>query len=276
MFCVKPQRQPNPRREELAVAERPLILETETRAQTPAPAGARRSTFQMTITLTWLGHSGIHLKIGEYDVLIDPYLTENPLAPVSANDLPADFILLSHGHDDHVCDAAAIARRTGATIVANNEVARWHRHKQGVQKVHTLNTGGGVRLPFGRVELTIAHHSSELPDGSYGGQPNGILIFTNEGKNIYHAGDTAVFCEMEFIGQRGIDLALLPIGDYYTMGIDGSLQAIDLIQPKAVIPIHYNTFDVIMQDAAYWAQRVANETDALPVVLDPGGKHTLS
>lgn len=230
----------------------------------------------MTITLTWLGHSGVHLKIGEHDVLIDPYLTGNPLAPIPADDLPADFILLSHGHDDHVCDAASIARRTGATIVANNEIAIWYRDTHGIESVHTLNTGGGVRLPFGRVELTIAHHSSALPDGSYGGQPNGILILTNEGKNIYHAGDTAVFCEMQFIGRRGVDLALLPIGDYYTMGIDGSLQAIDLIQPKAVIPIHYNTFDVIMQDAAYWAQRVANETDALPVVLDPGGKHTLS
>ena len=230
----------------------------------------------MDISITWLGHSAFHLTIGEHNILIDPYITGNPLAPVSADDLPADFILLSHGHGDHVGDTLDIARRTGATIIANNEIAIWCRDKHGIENVHTLNTGGGVKLPFGRVELTIAFHSSELPDGSYGGQPNGILIITNEGKTIYHAGDTTVFSEMQLIGQRGIDLAMLPIGDYYTMGIDGSLQAIGLLNPKAVIPMHYNTFDGIAQDVVNWAQRVHNETEAQPIVLDPGGTHTLS
>lgn len=230
----------------------------------------------MDISITWLGHSAFHLTIGEHNILIDPYITGNPLAPVSADDLPADFILLSHGHDDHVGDTLDIARRTGATIIANNEIAIWCRDKHGIENVHTLNTGGGVKLPFGRVELTIAFHSSELPDGSYGGQPNGILIITNEGKTIYHAGDTTVFSEMQWIGQRGIDLAMLPIGDYYTMGIDGSLQAIGLLNPKAVIPMHYNTTDGIAQDVVNWAQRVHNETEAQPIVLDPGGTHTLS
>mgnify|MGYP001178069090 CR=1 FL=1 len=230
----------------------------------------------MTVSVTWLGHSAFHLKIGEHDVLIDPFLSENPLAPVSADGVAAGFILLSHGHGDHVGDTVAIARRTGATVVANNEIAIWCRDKHGIQHVHTLNTGGGVELPFGRVELTIAHHSSQLPDGTYGGQPNGILIVTSEGKTIYHAGDTTVFQEMELIGRRGIDLAMLPIGDYYTMGIDGSLQAIALLKPKAVIPMHYNTFDAIAQDVVTWAQRVHNETDAQPVVLDPGGTHTVS
>lgn len=229
----------------------------------------------MTITLTWLGHSAFHLKIGEHNILIDPFLTGNPLAPVSPDELPADFILLSHGHGDHVGDTVAIARRTGATVVANNEIAIWCRDTQGIEHVHTLNTGGGVALPFGRVELTIAHHSSELPDGAYGGQPNGLLIVTNEGKTIYHAGDTTVFYEMQYLGQRGIDLAMLPIGDYFTMGIEGSLQAIGLLKPKTVIPMHYSTFDKIAQDPAAWARRVANETDAQPVVLDPGGTHVL-
>ncbi|NLE49888.1 MAG: metal-dependent hydrolase [Chloroflexi bacterium] len=230
----------------------------------------------MAISLTWLGHSAFHVTIGEYHILIDPHISGNALAPVSADELPADFILLSHGHDDHVGDTVDIAHRTGATVVANNEIAIWCRDKHNIKNVHTLNTGGGVQLPFGRVELTIAFHSSELPDGSYGGQPNGLLLFTNEGKTIYHAGDTTVFHEMEYIGQRGIDLAMLPIGDYYTMGIEGSLQAIKLLKPKAVIPMHYNTFDKIVQDVVNWAQRVHNETDAQPIVLDPGGTHTLS
>jgi len=230
----------------------------------------------MTTTLRWLGHSAFHLTIGEHHILIDPFITGNPLAPVSAGELPADFILLSHGHGDHVGDALDIARRTGATIVANNEIAIWCRDKHNIQNVHTLNTGGGVQLPFGRVELTLAFHSSQLPDGSYGGQPNGILIFTSDGHAIYHAGDTAVFHDMEYIGQRGIDLAIVPIGDYYTMGIDGSLQAVKLLKPKAVIPMHYNTFDGIAQDVVNWAQRVHNETDAQPIVLDPGGTYTLS
>lgn len=229
----------------------------------------------MAIQVRWLSHSGFSLTIGNKNVLIDPFLSGNPLATVKPEELAADFILLSHGHGDHVSDTPAIAKRTGATVVANNEVAGWMRNKQGVQNVHTLNPGGGVQLPFGRVELTIAHHSSSLPDGSYGGQPNGILIFTNEGKNIYHAGDTTVFLDMQLIGEHGIDLAMLPIGDYFTMGPAGSLKAIELLKPKVVIPMHYNTFDPIAQDAAAWALRVQNETDSKPVVLDPGGSFQL-
>jgi L-ascorbate metabolism protein UlaG (beta-lactamase superfamily) len=141
--------------------------------------------------------------------------------------------------------------------------------------VHGINPGGGVQLPFGRVELTIAHHSSSLPDGTYGGQPNGILIFTNEGKNIYHAGDTSVFLDMQLIGEHGLALAILPIGDYFTMGIPGALKAVSFLKPKAVIPMHYNTFPPIMQDVTDWARRIQNETDAQPVVLDPGGSYQL-
>ncbi|MBN2304990.1 MAG: metal-dependent hydrolase [Anaerolineae bacterium] len=229
----------------------------------------------MAIQIKWLGHAGFQLDIGNHTVLIDPFLTGNPLAAVPAASLSADFILLSHGHGDHVNDTPAIARRTGATVVANFEVGSWMREKQGLENVHTLNPGGGVALPFGRVELTIAHHSSSLPDGSYGGQPNGILIFTDEGPVLYHAGDTTVFYEMQLIGAHGIDLAMLPIGDYFTMGIEGSLQAIKFIQPRAVIPMHYNTFPPIMQDVSEWAQRVQNETEAQPIVLDPGGIHQL-
>lgn len=224
----------------------------------------------MPIQVTWLAHSGFQLVIDEHKILIDPFLTGNPLAPVEAGALDADFILISHGHGDHLRDTPDIAKRTGARTVANFEIANWLQ-KQGVQATEGLNPGGGVQLPFGRVELTIAHHSSSLPDGSYGGQPNGILIFTNGGQTIYHAGDTTVFMEMQLIGELGIDLAMVPIGDYFTMGIDGSLKAIEFIRPVSVIPMHYNTFDLIAQDVTEWARRVQNETDAQPIVLDPGG-----
>jgi L-ascorbate metabolism protein UlaG (beta-lactamase superfamily) len=229
----------------------------------------------MTIQVTWLGHSAFALKIGTYDILIDPFLTGNPLAAADPKEIPADFILVSHGHGDHIGDTTSIAKRTGATVVANNEIGRWFRSKHGLEKVHTLNPGGGIKLPFGRVELTIAHHSSSLPDGTYGGEPNGILIFTDEGKNIYHAGDTNAFLDMQLIGEHGLDLAILPIGDYFTMGTEGSLKAIELLKPKCVIPMHYNTFDAVAQDVVVWAQRVNNETDAKPVVLDPGGTFEL-
>lgn len=229
----------------------------------------------MAIQIKWLGHAGFALGIDGHQVLIDPFLSGNPLAPIGVDAIAADFILLSHGHGDHVSDTPAIARRTGATVVANVEIGTWLQDKHGLEKVYAINTGGGVQLPFGRVELTIAHHSSSLPDGSYGGMPNGILIFTNDGKTLYHAGDTTVFAEMQWIGEAGIDVAMLPIGDYYTMGPPGSLRAIGLLRPRVVIPMHYNTFDAIAQDAEAWAERVAKETDAKPVVLKPGDVYSL-
>ncbi len=229
----------------------------------------------MTIELTWLGHSGFALTIDGHKVLIDPFLSGNALAPFGVEAVEAGTILLSHGHGDHIGDTPAIARRTGATVVSNVEISNWLRDTHGLEDVIGINTGGGVRLPFGRVELTIAHHSSGLPDGAYGGMPNGILIFTNEGQTLYHAGDTTVFAEMEWIGDEGIDLAILPIGDHYTMGPAKALRAINLLRPKVVIPMHYNTFDAITQDAAAWAERVARETAARPVVLEPGGTFSL-
>jgi L-ascorbate metabolism protein UlaG (beta-lactamase superfamily) len=221
----------------------------------------------MATTVTWLGHGASKIVTGGKTVLIDPFLTGNPAAACRAEDLTPDFILLSHGHGDHLGDTAEIAKRTGATVVCNYELSEFLA-KQGV-KAHGQQHGGGFQHAFGRVKLTIAHHGSALPDGSYGGNPCGFLLYLNDGK-IYAACDTGLFYDMQLIGDEGIDLAILPIGDNYTMGPDDSIRAIKLIRPRKVIPVHYNTWGLIAQDAAAWAERVRRETSATPVVLKPG------
>jgi L-ascorbate metabolism protein UlaG (beta-lactamase superfamily) len=137
-----------------------------------------------------------------------------------------------------------------------------------------MNLGGGVDLPFGRVKLTLAFHSSMLPDGSNGGNPGGFLLTLTDG-TVYFACDTALFYDMKLIGSEGLDLAVLPIGDLFTMGPDDALEAVKLLEPKQVIPDHYNTWPPIEQDPEQWAQRVRAETRAEPIVLQPGGKVTL-
>jgi len=223
----------------------------------------------MTTSLTWLGHSAWQLDTAGKRVQIDPFLTGNPSAAVQASAVAADFILVSHGHADHVGDTVAIAKRTGATVIANFEIAEW-LGKQGVKNVHAQNTGGAHTFPFGNLKLTIAHHTSMLPDGSNGGNPCGFLIRLSDGRKIYHAADTGLFLDMQLIGEEGIDLAILPIGDNYTMGPDDALRAVRLIQPKRVIPTHFGTWDVIAQDARAWAARVTSATSAQAIVLKPG------
>jgi len=206
----------------------------------------------MTIELTWLGHASWAIKVDEHRILVDPFLDESPTAPVKAADVEANFILVSHGHFDHVADVASIANRTGATVVSNYEIATWFAEKQQVKNTIGMNLGGGVDLPFGRAKLTIAYHSSQLPDGSYGGNPGGWLLTIGD-KKIYFACDTALFSDMQLIGNAGIDLAVLPIGDLFTMGPEDSIEALHLILPKKVVPSHYNTWPPIEQDAAAWA-----------------------
>jgi L-ascorbate metabolism protein UlaG (beta-lactamase superfamily) len=206
-------------------------------------------------------------------LLIDPFLTGNDLADVGPDQVQADYVLVSHGHGDHVGDAVAIAKRTGATTISNFEIQNWFL-AQGVESAHPLHIGGGFDFPFGRVKLTIAHHGSALPDGSYGGNPAGFLL-TLEGKKIYHACDTGLFYDMKLIGEDGLDLAILPIGDNFTMGPDDALRAVKLLEPKVVIPIHYDTFDVIQQDPHAFAQRVEAETSAKCVVLKAGETYDL-
>ncbi len=225
----------------------------------------------MSTRIRWLGHAAMALDTEGFKVLIDPYLTGNPKAAIAAKDAEADFILISHGHGDHVGDSVEIAKRTGATIISNYEISVW-LEQQGVKKVHGQQHGGGFNHPFGRVKLTLAFHGSALPDGSNGGNPCGFLIYLKDGKKIYHAADTGLFGDMRLIGEEGIDLAVLPIGDNYTMGPDDAVRAVKLIQPKKVIPIHYDTFPIIEQDANAWAARVKAETGVEVAVLQPGSE----
>jgi L-ascorbate metabolism protein UlaG (beta-lactamase superfamily) len=229
----------------------------------------------MSNQLTWYGHATLGLKTGGYNLLIDPFFSGNPASPVGADAVAADFILVTHGHGDHVGDSIAIAGRSRATVIANFEICNW-LSKQGVEKTHGQHLGGGFKHPFGYLKLTLALHGSALPDGSYGGNPAGFLLTTNDGKKIYFAGDTGLFGDMKLIGEEGLDLAVIPIGDNYTMGPDDALRAVKLLTPKVVIPIHFGTWGLIEQNAADWATRVEAEIDAKAVVLQPGQTWTLA
>lgn len=223
----------------------------------------------MTHTLTWYGHSTLGLETAGLHLLIDPFFNGNPSAPLGAGDVQADYLLVTHGHGDHVGDTVAIAARTGATVIANFEVCNW-LSAQGVEKTHAQHLGGGFQYPFGYLKLTLALHGSAMPDASYGGNPAGFLLTLNDGQKIYFAGDTGLFGDMRLIGEEGVSLALLPIGDNYTMGPDDALRAVKLLQPKYVIPIHFSTWGLIQQDASAWAAQVTRETGAQARVLAPG------
>ena len=228
----------------------------------------------MSTKLTWYGHATLGLETSGFQILVDPFFTGNPAAPISSNQVKADYILVSHGHGDHVGDAEAIARRTGAMIISNAEIGGWFG-KKGL-KTHTQHLGGGYQHPFGYLKLTLAIHGSGLPDGAYGGNPAGFLLTTGDGQKIYMACDTGLFGDMRLLGEEGINLAVLPIGDNYTMGPDDALRAVKLLQPKHVIPIHYNTWELIAQDPNAWAKKVETETSARVHVLKVGESFTLS
>src|SRR5271166_525590 len=223
----------------------------------------------MATRVRWLGHACLLLESDGQRILIDPFLTGNPAAAARPGEVAADFILVSHGHGDHVGDTVDIAKRTGATVVSNYEISEWFQTK-GLTKVHGQQHGGGHAYAFGRVKLTLAFHGSALPDGSYGGNPCGFLLYLKDGKKIYDAADTGLFGDMRLIGEEGIDLAILPIGDNYTMGPDDALRAVKLLQPRRVMPIHFNTWELIEQDATAWGERVRATTSAHPIILKPG------
>jgi L-ascorbate metabolism protein UlaG (beta-lactamase superfamily) len=240
----------------------------------PIRTHTAREEVATTFTVTWLGHAAFSLDMDGVKVLIDPFLFGNPLSPISADEVEADYIVITHGHGDHVGDSVAISKRTGAPTISNVEVSKW-LSGQGVQDAKGMNTGGGGEFEFGRLELTIAFHSSSLPDGSYGGMPNGVILTSKDGKRFYHPGDTALFGDMRLIGDKGIDFTALPIGGWYTMGPQDALRAVELIRPKAVMPMHYSTFPAIQVDAAAWAEEVRQKTSVQVVVLKPGEAYAL-
>lgn len=225
------------------------------------------------ISLTFLGHSAWRIQHETHDILIDPFITGNPLSPVTADELSPTHILLTHGHGDHVGDTVEIAKRSGAQVIAVFEVINW-LEKQGLGNLHPMSIGGGNRFDFGTLKLTPAWHGSALPDGSYGGDPAGLLL-TIDSRVIYHAGDTALFSDMKLIARRApIDVALLPIGDNFTMGIDDAALAVEFLEPRLAIPMHYNTFAPITVDPEEFRSKVeAKGHKAL--ILNPGESYEL-
>jgi L-ascorbate metabolism protein UlaG (beta-lactamase superfamily) len=237
--------------------------------------------------LRYLGHSGIELTSAGFDLagsntaksntaksntvsfnlVIDPFLTGNPVATIKPETLSPQYIILTHAHGDHTSDVEPLAKRLSAPIISNFEIVQYYVDK-GLNG-HHMNTGGSFTFPFGKLTFTPAWHSSSFPDGSYGGNPMGVILEL-EGKRIYHAGDTALFSDMALIGKKGIDLALLPIGDNFTMGPEDALEAVKLLNPKQVIPVHYNTFGVIQQDGQAFKDKVESQTSARCIVLKPG------
>lgn len=227
----------------------------------------------MTVQITWYGHACFLIETANHRLITDPFITGNPQAPISADEVDVDTILVSHGHGDHIGDTLDLAKRTDAMVIANFEIHNWVV-AQGVRKAHPMHIGGAHRFDWGKVKLTIAHHGSSLPDDSYGGNPCGFLFYL-EDKKIYHACDTGLFYDMKLIGDEDVDLAILPIGDNFTMGPEDALRAVKLIRPKMAVPIHYNTFDVIEQDPEKWADAVTAQTDCEGKVMQPGETLTL-
>jgi L-ascorbate metabolism protein UlaG (beta-lactamase superfamily) len=218
--------------------------------------------------LTYYGHACFAVEAGGKTLLFDPFITPNPLAEkIDSKKIAADFILISHGHSDHVADVVEIARRTGATVIAPFEVGSWFENK-GVKNVQSMNHGGGAKMPFGRVKLTSAIHSSSMPDGSYGGNPAGFVIETSDG-NFYYSGDTALSYEMKLIGeQTSLRFAVLPIGDFFTMGIEDALRAAEFVGVSKIVGVHYDTFPPIKLDraAATKAAEAAGKELLLPQI----------
>lgn len=223
----------------------------------------------MGIDVTWCGHATFLLNVGDTKVVIDPFLNENPSSDRKSAEVDADVVLLTHGHFDHVADAAEITNRCQAKLVANYEIATWFTSQHDVADAVGMNLGGWVELPFGRAKMTVAHHSSQLPDGSYGGNPGGFLIEA-EGKRLYFAGDTALFSDMSLIADGGLDLAVLPIGDLFTMGPADSIAAAKILNAKHVVPCHYGTWPPIEQDVQAWSERISAETESTPHALSVG------
>ena len=225
-------------------------------------------------TLTWHGHSCFLLETdGGQRIMIDPWIDENPASDIKVKDVEAlDYILVSHGHSDHFDDCIPLAKKTGATVVSTFELVAFVQ-SQGVEKGHGMNIGGAYVFDFGRVKLTPALHTGSI-SGDTGGHTtdcSGFLISLNEGQRLYHAGDTALIVDMQLL-RGSVDVALLPIGDNYTMGPEDAARAVEMIEPEVVIPMHYNTFPLIEQNPEGFRQLVGDT--ARVEILQPGGSYT--
>ena len=227
--------------------------------------------FPAAMKLTYFGHSAFQLSVAGVEILVDPFVTGNPLAErvVTADSLSPDVILITHAHGDHWGDTPEIAARTNALVVANFEITQYMTQKHGHDNVQPMNTGGSWNFDWGRVIQTDARHSSSFPDGTYGGCPNGYIIEA-QGRTIYALGDTSPFMEMEWIGKDySVDIALVPIGDCFTMGPADSIRAVNMILPGVTVPVHYNTFPPIQVDTSKWVEEMS-AAGHLSRVLSPG------
>jgi L-ascorbate metabolism protein UlaG (beta-lactamase superfamily) len=221
--------------------------------------------------LTWHGHSCFLLETDDGTrVMFDPWLSGNPMADISADEVEQlDYLLVSHGHSDHFADCIPLAKRTGAMVISTFELVAFCQ-SQGVEKGHGMNIGGGFEFPFGRVKLTPALHTGSIAgddEGAFTTDCCGFLVTLKSGARLYHAGDTALIMDMQLLRDQ-VDLALLPIGDNFTMGPDDAVRAVEMIAPERVVPMHYNTFDVIRQDPESFREQVGGRAEV--VVLQPG------
>ncbi|MBN1355760.1 metal-dependent hydrolase [bacterium] len=225
--------------------------------------------------ITYLGHSAVFFKTDAVRLVVDPFLEGNPQAALSPSTLDVDVIVVTHGHSDHIGDTVPIAKRTGALVIAPFELAHY-LEKKGC-RVHPMHIGGRREFGWGKIKLTAALHGSAVIEENgqivYTGNPCGVIL-TLEGKNLYHAGDTGLTYEMELIGRmHPIDVAFLPIGDNYTMGPADAAEAVRLLNPRCVVPIHYNTWEVIEQNPESFSNQVTGNTRV--EILKPGGKLTI-
>jgi L-ascorbate metabolism protein UlaG (beta-lactamase superfamily) len=224
--------------------------------------------------LTWHGHSCFTLETDDGTrIMFDPWLDENPKADIRSDDVERlDYILVSHGHFDHFTDCVRLARRTGATVVSTFEIATFVQ-QQGVENVHGMNIGGAFGFPFGRVKMTIAHHTGSVhgdESGLFTSTPGGFLLTLNGGTGLYFAGDTALTLDMQLLNGK-VDIAILPVGDNFTMGPEDAARAVEFVGAKTMVPMHYDTFELIEQSAEAIRQQVGDR--ARVEVLQPGGSY---
>lgn len=220
--------------------------------------------------LTYIGHSAFSLEVAEHRVLIDPFISGNPVAVHAATDFSPTHILVTHGHGDHWGDTEELAKQHDALVISSAEI-EGYATSIGL-RAHGMNIGGGFDFPFGRVTVTPAWHSNSLPNGQYAGMPMGFIIELPN-LTLYHAGDTGLFSDMKLIGEYGIDVALLPIGDNYTMGAEQAARAVQFLGAKTVIPMHFATFPVLTPNADAFVQAVGGAAEV--VVMKPGSETNL-